>query len=488
MMEKAINRLRRAALYVIGNECLFMFASLVVWGVLTMGPLLWHQEKVMAFDSYVLIPWGCVLCVRLLESRPFRSGRRYDVAVLAVLALWVIVPFALRFGLTKNNMSSWHGFAAAYFGIYVSVSLRTAQEREHMLDLAAALFAALSFVLGAAALGCVAGVKLYGAYEGVFGFGVGADGILRIGQHHNSTGMLAMLCTLMCLIGVCRRRTLLMKAAHLIPAVMMAVVTVLSQSRTSRYALLAALALGAYGYVACRGRLCSRLRCAAARHAAGVLAGVLVFAAGYMAASAGTDAAMAHYERAAAGQHVSAQPFGLLAATAAAEAEEPAQQEENVTGYAARGAGDATFTGRTLIWKNLFRLWRENPRHFVIGQGVGRTGSRIVEGTLLEEGGSATAHNTYLQFAADFGLIGFALIAAFLGLLVAPCLRVFYAGARSGRMEDVVLCMIAAACLIIGMMESDPLASMRFCNVVLLFAFAQIMGRSLDVQSLVQKS
>lgn len=489
MMEKAMHRVRRAALAMIGNECLFMFAWLVVWGVLTMGPLLWYQDRVMAFDSYVMIPWGVVLCVLLLQRGVRREGRprRTDIAVLAVLALWVIVPFALRFGMTTVNVSSWHGFLTAYFGIYVSASLKTAQERERMLDLAAALFAALSLVLGAAALGCAAGVRLYGQYDGVYGFGVGADGLLRIGQHHNSTGMLAMICTLMCLIGVCRRKHPLAKAAHLLPAMLMAAVTVLSQSRTSRYSLLAALALGAYGWIVCGGLPCGRLRGAAMRHAAGLLAGVLVFFAGYAAASLGTDAAMLHYSRASARGSEAAQRTVIAAAVAeetekqpAAEEKKPAEQSEKETAYVARGAGEATFTGRTAIWKNVFRLWRENPKHFVIGQGAGRTGSQIVEGTGLEAGGSATVHNTYLQFAADFGLIGFALLAVFLGLLVGPCLRVFYAG----RAEDRVLCMIAAACLITGLMESDPFASMRFCNAALLFVFAMIMGRSGDMISL----
>ena len=45
--------------------------------------------------------------------------------------------------------------------------------------------------------------------------------------------------------------------------------------------------------------------------------------------------------------------------------------------------------------------------------------------------------------------------------------------------------LLVVACLMTGMMESDPFASMRFCNITLLFAFAMIMGRSRDMQSLV---
>lgn len=481
-MKKAAAFVRRALLAAAGNEGLFMFLSFFVTGVLTMGPLYWYQEQVNLFDRYVLIPWGMALCLLRLERSARLERPRRDLMVLFVLAAWVVVPFALRFGLTFNNISSWHGFIVAYFGIYAATSEEPLLKRENLLDLASALFTLLSLVLGAALLYCAATAQLFGEGTGEFAFGVARDGILRMGQHHNTTGMIAMLCALMSLLGFCRRKNALLRAVHLLAAGMMSLVVILSQSRTSRYALLAAFAVGCYGALASG----SWNRRAAVRHGAGLLAGVMILAGGYLFASEITDAALAHYTHVWAGdQQACVQLFAAAEAQedAQTEAQTEAQTKAPVKAVRARGAGDASFTGRTLIWKNLLKLWRENPKYFIIGNGVGRTGSRIVEGTMLEEGGSATAHNTYLQFTADFGLIGFLLLAAFLCMQAAPCLRVLYACGEQARPGDRVLCMIVVACLLTGFMESDPLSPMRFCNVVLLFAFAQLMARSRDMQS-----
>ena len=62
--------------------------------------------------------------------------------------------------------------------------------------------------------------------------------------------MFSVCCTLMCLLGVCRRKHFISKLAHLVPALMMAAVVVLTQSRTARYSMLVAWAVGAYGAVA----------------------------------------------------------------------------------------------------------------------------------------------------------------------------------------------------------------------------------------------
>lgn len=479
MWKRGMTWLRKAALCVVGNEGLFMFLNFFVIGVLTMGPLRWHQEAVNMFDRYILVPWGVALCVLRLErnSKRLDMPKRWDLDVLFLLALWIVVPFGLRFGLTFNNVGSWHGFIVAYFGIYAMTSEESAQKRDQMLDLSAVLFGLLSLALGAAAVYCAATVSEFGAEISEFSFGVAKDGMLRIGQHHNSTGMIAMLCALMCLVGLCRSKMLLMKLFYVAGAGLMSMLVVLSQSRTSRYSLLAALALSAYGALACG----EWNKCIPVRHACGALAALVILVGGYMGASGMTDAALEHYAHVRAG--IRQEASVSLIASAAAEQEENAKQDVKV--QKARGAGDASFTGRTLIWKNLAKIWKENPKHFFIGQGVGRTGSRVVEGTLLEKEGAATMHNTYLQFIADFGLVGFLLLAVFLGMLVMPCLRMFFACGTSAMPGGRVLCSIVAACLLTGMMESDPFASMRFCNVLLLFVLALIMGRSRDLQSLV---
>ena len=490
MWNKGMAWLRKAALCVITNECLFMFANFVVIGVLTMGPLRWHQEAVDMFDRYVLIPWGVALCaLRLERSTKREMPRRRDLDILFILALWIVVPFGLRFGLTFNNVGSWHGFIVAYFGIYAMTSEEPAEKRGQLLDLATVLFGLLSLVLGAAALYCAIHAAEFGKGVSQFTFGVAKDGMLRIGQHHNTTGMIAMLSALMCLTGMCRSKRLPVKLIYVLGASLMAVLVVLSQSRTSRYSLLAALAVAAYGALACG----SWQKKALVRHGAGLLAAAVILVGGYAGASVMTDAALEHYAYVRAGVQKETK-VSLIAGAAAEQAGEtqgnaqkdaPVQRDtpaKKVKVQKARGAGDSSFTGRTAIWKNLFKIWKENPKHFLIGQGVGRTGSRVVEGTLLEKEGAATMHNTFLQFAADYGLIGLALLLAFLALLVAPCLRVFFARGAAVMPGGRMLCALVIACLMTGMMESDPFASMRFCNITLLFALAMIMGRSRDMQ------
>lgn len=479
MLRKITEKIREMMISLIGNECMFMFSSFFVIGVLTIGPLRWHREAVDMFERYVLTPWGIVLCVMHLQRGKERAllPVRWDLSILTVLAMWIIVPFGLRFGMTFNNVSSWHGFLSAYFGIYAMTSMEGEIQRRKMTELAAGLFALLSLGLGIPAIYCVLTGVQFGVGVDVYAFGVAKDGMFRIGLHHNNTGMIAMLCTLMCLVGMSCRRKLTTKMLYLIPALMMGVVVVLSQSRTSRYSLIFALGLWCYGAIACadRGKWSKVVR-----HMAGMLAGAVLMVVLYVGASMLTDAALEHYAYVRAG--VQRQTAVHLIADAYAQEEAPAQETE-IKVQDARGAGEASFTGRTLIWKNLFKIWRENPKHFVIGQGVGRTGSRVVEGTLLEAEGAATMHNTYLQFAADFGLTGFMLLAAFLLVVAGSVLRVFYAEKGKRRPEDRALCALVAACLLTGMMEVEPFASMCYCNALLLFVLGLLVGRDRDMKS-----
>lgn len=106
------------------------------------------------------------------------------------------------------------------------------------------------------------------------------------------TGMFAVCCTLMSLLGVVRRRHPLAKLAHLIPSLMMAAVVVLSQSRTARYSMLGAWAVGCYGVVAGSTAIPKK----SLRQLAAVAAGVAVLVGGYMGAAVMTDSAIRHYE------------------------------------------------------------------------------------------------------------------------------------------------------------------------------------------------
>ena len=141
-----------------------------------------------------------------------------------------------------------------------------------------------------------------------------------------------------------------------------------------------------------------------------------------------------------------------------------------------RAGIDASFSDRTTIWTNLFALWRESPKHLLIGNGVGRTGSRIVAGTVHEENGAVAVHNTYLQFIADFGLIGFGLLLAFFAVIARPLLRAFF-DRSAGRIAGThALSAMAVAALATGMMESAPLGAMTPMNLMLYLALAMLVG------------
>jgi O-antigen ligase len=228
--------------------------------------------------------------------------------------------------------------------------------------------------------------------------------------------------------------------------------------------MLAGLATGAYGAVASLKWNKKLLL----RQAAGMLAGVIVLAGGYVLSSKITDAALMHYAEVQAGQKQVS-----LVAQAVAE-EKQAEAQPKVVVKEARDAGDGTFTGRTLIWDNIFEFWKTNPKYFIIGNGVGRMSRDLLIGTLLENGGANMAHNAYIQFTMDLGLIGFVLLCAFLVLLVPPAFRVLLGSAGEFAAGSRAMCMLTIGCLVTGLMENEPLNAMRPCNVMLFFALAVI--------------
>jgi len=105
-------------------------------------------------------------------------------------------------------------------------------------------------VFAGALLWCAATVTNIQTPYSEYGFGVYMNAQLCAEQHYNATGMLAMCGTFMCLMGVQRRKNAIVRVLYLIPAVMMALVVILAQSRTARYSLLAGLAVGEYGAIA----------------------------------------------------------------------------------------------------------------------------------------------------------------------------------------------------------------------------------------------
>ena len=199
-----------------------------------------------------------------------------------------------------------------------------------------------------------------------------------------------------------------------------------------------------------------------------------------------TDCAMKHFARVQSGEGGESPAADVLVAlgmTDAAQEPLPPQAQD----AQARDAVDATFSDRTTIWANLFALWRENPRHLLIGNGIGRTGSRIVAGTIHEAAGAVQVHNTYLQHTADFGLIGSALLALFFLTILRPVLRVFFAAGERHRPGYMPLCMLVIACLATGMMESAPLGALTTMNLMLFFVLALLASRGEALDALVKE-
>ena len=132
---------------------------------------------------------------------------------------------------------------------------------------------------------------------------------------------------------------------------------------------------------------------------------------------------------------------------------------------------DGSFSNRTDTWKAVFQTWRDNPKMMLIGNGVNQTGSKIGKYISWAPGGVAV-HNTYLQWAADFGLIGLAIQLVFLILSVWQTLRVFFSSRRPRG--ALGLCMTVLVSLIVGLMESAPLSAMMPINLMFMFALAQL--------------
>ena len=484
MIRRITEGTRRALLAVAGNVSLFVTTAFFVTGLLILGPNVWWREYIDMFERYVLIPWGMALCLLRLERRvrAEQDSMRWDLGVLFVLLAWIVVPFALRFGNTFNNSGSWHNHTVLFFGIYALTTEEGPTRRERLFDLAALLFALCSLALGAALLYCVAAVRKFG--DAQFAFGV-CDGMyLCANGHYNTTGMLAVCCALMALAGACRFKNGLLRLLCAVSVILMTLVTVLTQSRTARYALIAAYAVVVFGEVL----FTERIRRAAVRVMAAVLAACVMAAAGYGGAAALTDAAVAHYNRAAlaAAGNPSADPGETAEArekedTAKASAQESAAQQAAGEPYEARAAADASFSGRTAIWRNLMNRWKENPKYLLIGHGISEIGHLVTEDTIHEGRESVSIHNAYLQFTADYGMIAFALLCVFFGLIAVPVLRVLAARGGARRPGYGALGGIVAASLLTGMMESAPLGAMTPMNMMLFFSLALLFARGRDL-------
>lgn len=539
LLARGQSLIRDIMLAVFGNEALFLIVAFLYATLGDNAIAAWYREPVSLLYGYIVIPWGAALCLLRLQRRAASlEPARADVVTLFVLYLWILVPFAIRFGFTGKNATAWHGYAVMFFGIYASISERKQREREMLMATMSVLSAVFAYVFCGALLFCAWSGTIYAADLGPFGFGA-VEGWLCSGVHYNITGMIVISLCMMCVMGVGYYRNILLKLFCLIPAVMSMVVIVLSQSRTSRYALLAVLAAAAFDGV--RRALCCRN--VAAGLLAAVLAGAVVLGGGYWGADRMTRAAIAHYNQLAydaalqaalaeqaeaqqaepsaeettaaeeptepsaeemtaeapvepsAEEAPEAQPTEPSAEEAPVEAAEPSAEEVSEASVEATAEPavpeiqisevqarvlantDGSFSNRTDIWRAVFMLWRDNPKMMMIGNGVNQTGHKI--GQYISWTDGVAVHNAYLQWAADFGLIGLVPQIVFLAIAVWQTIRVFFASKRPRG--ALGLCMMAFAGLLIGMMESATLSAMLPINLMFMFALAQLSAMSRDI-------
>lgn len=472
-MDKTIAAVKKGLLSLASNQALYLFLAFLYAGIFNSNIFKWYREPIGLVHTYVLIPWSVALCVQRLQRADVRTLKSADTGLLTLMLAWVIVPFFLRFGLTFNNVTSWYGNMVAFFAVYAMTREQEAERRGRLLDGLCAGFALLSFVWGGALLYCAATVQGLGLELGGDAFGI-QFGTLCAGYDYNTTGMNATCMALMCFVGMTRHKHPLLKLLHGVPAAMMALVVLLTQSRTSRYAVLIGLAAAAYGSV--QGRM--KHPRALVRHAAALLCAAMVLVGGHVGANKLLSAAVVHYN--------AGVPLALVPQAMAKETEDERIQEDFIAAWDGENAHvrtgvDASLSDRTTVWKNLFGLWRENPKHMIIGNGVGRTGSRIVEGTIHEWRGAVAVHNTYLQLIADFGLVGACILGAFFLMILKPVLRVFFARGDKRVPGGRALCALVLAILATGMLESQPLGAMTSMNMMLYYALAVLCeeGRSM---------
>lgn len=484
-MEKLICRVRGVLLDIFSDAGLFalLYFLHAAFSVASMPNS--YSEILFLVQRFLLIPWGVALCLMRLQRAQQKRLFSAETVVLALLIAWCIVPFALRFGITFSNVTSWYGNTVAFFGVYAMLLEEDSARRAQVLDRLCALSAVVSVLLGGALLYTAATVQVFGLEYGNIGFGV-MSGTLCAGVNYNATAMPAAALAMLCLTGAARCRHPLAKVAHAVPAAMMMLVVVLTQSRTSRLAMLMGLAVCVYGV------LCTNLKgSVAVRHGVGIACGLVVLVLGYMGAGAITRVAVTHYnevqtqavaaadcdEGASVLAETADKPNGLsvLIAAAAAEEAQPTQTHAPTpkkSSARVRPGFDSTLSLRTQKWGCLFDILRENPKYLVIGFGPARVGTMMAQRIGIPGEEWMAVHNTYLQFIADYGLIGFAMIAAFFMIIAKPMLRAFYARGGAHEAGAHVLGGLVVMALATGLMENAPLEGMTPMNTMFFVALA----------------
>lgn len=451
---------------IVSSEGLYLAVMMLFFGVLNTDVFMTRQHIIWPVKDYVVMPWAGVLMGCYLAREKKRGG--LDIWALALLVAWIAVPFIMRFGTEHFTMYSTFGYALCFFVFYASVCERDAKGRARQLDAACAGYCLIALVLGGALLYCAWTGKVYYSYSDTQHFGV-INGQLQHAMHYNLTGRVSLLCTMMCLVGLCRSAKKPYALFYLAGMVIMALVVVLTQSRTVRYAMLAAFALGTWNGLAAY----LPVKKWWLRHAVAVACAAVVLVGGYKLSSMITDAALRHY---------AGQPSVMLEAVLPSAIAEEETTKAEPKAIKARDAGNATFSDRTNIWKNIFKNWKANPKHMLIGNGSGRTKWMVTENTIHESVGFAEVHNAYLHFAAEFGLIGFGLLLVFALCVVPPALRVFFATGEKRMPGGCALCLLLISILATGMMEIEPLDGMTNMCMVMFFALGQLAGAGRDMK------
>lgn len=459
--------LRKCLLAMVASEGLYLALMMLFIGVLSTDVFMTSGHLIGPMKDYVMTPWSGALLGIYLAREKRNSG--WDIWAITLLMLWLIVPFVIRFGAEYFTMSTAFNYALCFYVLYASVRQSDAQRRARQLDVACAGFCLLSIALGGALLYCAWTGKVFYSYWDTQYFGV-VNGQIQHATHYNCTAMLAIVCTMMCLTGLCRSSKKPYAVIYLLGTVIMVLVVVLTQSRTARYALLGTFAVGAWNAAAAY----LPVKKWWLRQAAAIACAAVVLVGGYKLSGVITDAALRHYAGAASPIAEAIVPTAI--------AEEEATQESAVPLQARSQKADSTFSDRTNIWKNLFNYWKDNPKYMFIGNGASKTQWLIHKGTIHEERGSIAMHNAYLHFAGDFGLIGFGVLAVFMMLILPSVLRVFFAGREKRMPGGCALCMLVLACLATGMMESSPLEALTPMCMALFFALGQLCGAGRDMK------
>ena len=466
-MEKAIEKGRMCLMALLGNEALFLLAAYLLRGILFIDPFKWHMESMTNLYAYILCPWGGYLIAARLYRLKMGQKAGREMPLLFILFAWISVPLLWRFGATFNNVVTDIGYAIVFFGLYASIRELPEEERGRRLSEMSVLFTILGLIWGSLLLYCAVTGTVWGQDTGGEIFGVKWN-LLYCGVHYNSLGMMASGCLFMALALFERNRNIALRILGLLTALILILCIILSQSRTARYAMLIAFSIGVFLLVFMRAKWRAPVRLLVS-----LVLSAAVLVGGYELAGRIMDLALTHYANLANGKAFSADAYVETMMLGSTEA---LAEEAEVKKGEARVAVDATFSERTRIWENLFELWRSDVKNLVIGRGVGNTGSLIAHGTSHEADGTAAVHNTFLQFIADFGVIGLLLQLLFLLYILPMAFRGFLSGAKGTGRGLLSIGMLACDILCIGMMESAPLGQMTPTNLMLYTSLALLVA------------